>query len=277
MVNKHIKMVGLDMDGTLLTSQKTITDYTRDVITKAIEQGCVVLLATGRPVSAIPEHLLHFPGMKYAVTSNGARIFNVETEECIYECLLSVEKAAAALDVFGDYDALQEAFVDGIGYTKKECLDNVEHYVSTPAGADYMRSTRNPVPDVKHKIRELAKPLDKIQGIFVRQEEKAEAERRISEIPDIVITSALGNNLEANAVGADKGLGLLKLGEILGIKREEIMACGDGTNDSSMLIAAGLGVAMGNAQDCVKEIADYITDSNDEDGVAKAIEKFVLR
>lgn len=276
MMNKHIKMVGLDMDGTLLTSQKTITDYTRDVITKAIEQGCVVLLATGRPVSAIPEHLLHFPGMKYAVTSNGARIFNVETGECIYECLLSIEKAARVLDVFGDYDALQEAFVDGIGYTKKACLDNVEHYVSTAAGADYMRSTRNPVPDVKEKIRELAKPLDKIQGIFAHQEEKAEAERRISEIPDIVITSALGDNLEANAVGADKGLGLLKLGEILGIEREEIMACGDGTNDSSMLIAAGLGVAMGNAQDCVKEIADYITDTNDEDGVAKAIEKFVL-
>jgi hydroxymethylpyrimidine pyrophosphatase-like HAD family hydrolase len=92
----------------------------------------------------------------------------------------------------------------------------------------------------------------------------------------LVATSALGNNVEVNAVGADKGLGLLKLGEILGISRDEIMACGDGTNDSSMILAAGVGVAMGNAVDEVKAIADYITLTNDEDGVAKAIEKFVL-
>jgi P-type E1-E2 ATPase len=82
--------------------------------------------------------------------------------------------------------------------------------------------------------------------------------------------------VEVNAVGADKGLGLLKFGEILGISRDEIMACGDGTNDSSMILAAGVGVAMGNAVDEVKAIADYITLTNDEDGVAKAIEKFVL-
>jgi len=276
MENKHIKMVGLDMDGTLLTSQKTITEYTKRVLTEAMEQGCYVLLATGRPVSAIPKDLLHFPGMKYAVTSNGARIFNVETGECIHTCLLSVEKACATLDILADYDALQEAFVDGIGYTKKSCLDEVERYASSPAAVAYMRSTRNPVESVVEKIKELGKPLDKIQGIFISQQEKDEAEQRISQIPDVVITSALGNNLEVNAVGADKGLGLLKLGEILGISRDEIMACGDGTNDSSMILAAGVGVAMGNAADEVKEIADYITLTNDEDGVAKAIEKFVL-
>ena len=276
MENKHIKMVGLDMDGTLLTSQKTITDYTKSVLMEAMAQGCYVLLATGRPVSAIPENLLHFPGMKYAVTSNGARIFNVETGECIHECLLPVEKACETLEILADYDDLQEAFVDGIGYTKKDCLDEVERYVSTPAAVSYMRTTRNPVESVPSKIREIGRPLDKIQGIFICQEEKNKAEARIRQIPEVVITSALGNNLEVNALGADKGLGLLKLGELLGISREEIMACGDGTNDCSMITAAGVGVAMGNAPDEVKNIADYVTLTNDEDGVAKAIEKFVL-
>ena len=165
----------------------------------------------------------------------------------------------------------------GIGYTDSVALEQVEHYVSHPSMADYFRNTRYPEPDLKGKIKQLGKPLDKLQGVFCDMKQQAEAIERLRKIPDIEITSALGNNLEVNAVGADKGLGLLKLGEILGIKREEIMACGDGTNDSSMLIAAGLGVAMGNAQDCVKEIADYITDTNDEDGVAKAIEKFVLK
>ncbi len=276
MENKHIKMVGLDMDGTLLTSQKTITEYTKNVLMEAMAQGCYVLLATGRPVSAIPKELLYFPGMKYAVTSNGARIFNVETGECIYECLLSVDKACTALEILADYDDLQEAFVDGVGYTKKACLDEVERYVSTSAGVLYMRSTRNAVESVIEKIKDIGQSLDKIQGIFISMEEKEAALQRISQIPEVVITSALGNNLEVNAVGADKGLGLLKLGELLGISREEIMACGDGTNDCSMITAAGVGVAMGNAPDEVKNIADYVTLTNDEDGVAKAIEKFVL-
>jgi hydroxymethylpyrimidine pyrophosphatase-like HAD family hydrolase len=79
-----------------------------------------------------------------------------------------------------------------------------------------------------------------------------------------------------NKKGANKGLGLLHLGEILGIKREEIMACGDSFNDLEMLVEAGIGVAMGNAEEDLKTVADYITDTNDNDGVAKAIEKFVL-
>ena len=89
------------------------------------------------------------------------------------------------------------------------------------------------------------------------------------------VTSALGNNIEANGEDAQKGIALLKLGEILGIKKDEIMAFGDGSND--MIRRVGFGVAMENGIDEIKEAADYITVTNDEHGVAKAIEKFVLR
>ena len=82
------------------------------------------------------------------------------------------------------------------------------------------------------------------------------------------------NNIEVNALGVNKGIGLLKLGELLGIKREEIMACGDGMNDLEMIREAGLGVAMANAVQEVKDAADFVTDSNEKDGVAKAIEMF---
>lgn len=84
------------------------------------------------------------------------------------------------------------------------------------------------------------------------------------------------NNIEVNALGVNKGIGLLKLGELLGIKREEIMACGDGMNDLEMIREAGLGVAMANAVQEVKDAADFVTDSNEKDGVAKAIEMFAL-
>ena len=94
---------------------------------------------------------------------------------------------------------------------------------------------------------------------------------------DLAVTGALANNIEVNARGVNKGNGLLMLGKILGIEKEEIMACGDGLNDLAMLRAVGFGVAMANGNEEVKKYADYVTGSNDEDGVAKAIEKFVLR
>lgn len=82
--------------------------------------------------------------------------------------------------------------------------------------------------------------------------------------------------LEFTHKEVDKGLGLKKLGEYLGIKREEIIACGDAGNDLSMVKYAGLGVAMGNATEEIKQAANFITDSNDEDGIVKVIEKFIL-
>ena len=95
--------------------------------------------------------------------------------------------------------------------------------------------------------------------------------------PDLELVGSLKYNIEINAAGVNKGTGLVNLGRLLGIRREEIMACGDGDNDTVMLREAGFGVAMGNAEEQVKEAADYITLTNEEEGVAEAIEKFVLR
>ena len=100
--------------------------------------------------------------------------------------------------------------------------------------------------------------------------------KALAEIPGIFVTSSLSNNLEVNAVGADKGGALLRLAELLGIRQEATMAFGDGENDISMLRMAGIGVAMENAEDHVKEAADYVTVTNNEAGVAAALRKFVL-
>ena len=108
------------------------------------------------------------------------------------------------------------------------------------------------------------------------EKKKEKAFLEIKQIPGTEPTGALENNIEVNALGVNKGLGLLKLGELLGIERDEIMACGDGMNDLEMLKEVGFGVAMENAVEPVKDAADYITDSNENDGVAKAIEKFAL-
>lgn len=276
-MKKNIKMIGLDLDGTLLTTEKKLSNYTRCVLEKAIEQGVVVLAATGRPLGGLPEEIRTFPGMRYAVTANGARILDLEKDEALYEQLISVETAGKVLDILEEYDTIQEVFIDGKGYTKADGLERVDEFFEEESMAEYMRKTRTPVDDVKAKLEELNRPADKVHGIFKDLEEKQEAEKRVSELPGLIATGAFRRNLEVNCEGVNKGIGLLKLGEMLGIRKEEIMACGDGMNDFEMLQTIGFAVAMENGCEELKEIADYVTCTNDEDGVAKAIERFVLK
>ena len=228
---KKIKMIGLDLDGTLLNDKKELTSHTREILTRAIDQGVTVLVATGRPVTGIPEVLRNFPGMRYALTSNGGRILDLQEDKVLYANMLSYEMGAAILKIFGDYDTFKEIYFDGRGFVQADELLKVGEYLRNPAMADYIRTTRKGITSLWEKMEEM---------------------------------------------GVNKGMGLIQLGRLLGIEREEIMACGDGNNDLMMLKEVGFGVAMANGADEVKEVADYITLSNEEDGVAAAIEKFVL-
>ena len=273
----RIKMIGLDLDGTLLNEKKELTDHTRKVLEEAIRQGTVVVVATGRPVTGVPKELLEFPGMRYVLTSNGGRILDQKENRLLYDCPVPYETGVRILKIFEDYDTLKEIYFDGRGYVRQEELLRVERYITNPAMAEYIRSTRRGIPDLWEKMREMeGHGLDKVHGLFADLKEREEAAKRIEELGNLEITASLGRNLEINAPGVDKGKGLLRLGEILGIRREEIMACGDGGNDLAMIRAAGLGVAMANAAEDVRQAADYITLSNEEEGVARAIEKFVL-
>lgn len=155
-------------------------------------------------------------------------------------------------------------------------LKNVYAYFEDPHMAEYLQSTRITVKDVKEKLQAMKCEVDKLQGIFRNQKDKQEALEELNTLSGIVVTAAMDNNLEINKEGTNKGLGLLQLGKSLGISREEIMACGDGGNDVEMLKEVGFAIAMANAYDPVKTAADFVTVSNDEDGVAKAIERFVL-
>ena len=278
MTKRNIKMIGIDLDGTLLTSQKILTEHTKEVLVEAMEQGVTVLPATGRPLAGIPKEILEFPGIRYVLTANGARLLDMKEKKVLYEKLVSYEISARLLDIFSKYDTLLEIYYDGVGYAEAQALDRIGHFLKEKPMADYILSTRRPVESIKQKFQETARPSDKVQAIFKRVEERDQAASEASaEISDIEITGALGNNIEVNAKGVNKGAVLLYLAGILGIKREEVMAIGDGSNDIDMLREAGFGIAMGNSFDTVKEAADYITLSNDEEGAAYAIEKYVLK
>ena len=139
-----------------------------------------------------------------------------------------------------------------------------------------MKKTRIPVADVTDLVEKENRGLDKTQALFADMGERQQAWEELENVDGLALVGSLKYNIEINAAGVNKGTGLVALGRMLGIRREEIMACGDGDNDTVMLREVGFGVAMANAEKQVKEAADYITESNDEEGAAKAIEKFAL-
>lgn len=271
-----IKMIGLDLDGTLLTSDKRLLPYTKQVLAEAIERGILVLMATGRPYTGIPEEIRDFPGIRYALTSNGARILDTQTGKVLIEHLLPLESAKKALEILQKYDTLQEVYFNGQGYAESEKLDQISRYHHNPHMWEYVRATRKPVSSLSELIERENQDMDKVQALFADMEELAQAWKELEPYEELVLVSSLGYNIEINAVGVDKGRGLMELGELLGIRPEEIMACGDGDNDIGMLEKAGIGVAMGNAEENVKAAADYVAATNDEEGAAKAIAKFTL-
>lgn len=275
-MKQKIKMIAFDLDGTVLTPRKELTDYTRQVLKKAVEQGIAVLPATGRPLSGVPEEILNFPGIRYAVTANGARIVDLQTGQTIYEELVSVEIARNVLDIFEHYDTLREVYYNGVGYAEERALQCAFRYLEHKPMAAYVLSTRKPVEDLRKFFETQNMSVDKVQGIFSRIEDKNAALKELRLVENIEITGALHNNIEVNAKGVNKGNALIWLAGLLQIAREEIAAFGDGANDIEMLRLAGCGVCMANGMDEVKRAADYIALSNKQNGVAKFLEQNIL-
>lgn len=270
-----IKMIALDMDGTVLTDTKEITMYTKMVLEKAMEEGIIVLACTGRPSNAIPDVFANLKGIRYAISSNGARVLDVMNQQVMFEELVSVSDIRKILECSAKYDTYKEIFWDGQGYTSKSMFINLENYFNEHM-INYIQKTRIAVENLEEKITEQNAPCDKLHIVFADMCERERFELELKSLGDFEYMGALLNNMEITAPGINKGTSIIRLGEILGIRREEIMAIGDGMNDASMLQEVGMPIAMGNAVEELKGIAKYITSSNNDDGVAKAIVKIAL-
>ena len=275
-MNKNIKMIAADLDGTLLRDDKTADPVTIEAISKVIEKGIIFVIATGRPFNGVPKELINIKGLKYAITSNGARVVDISTGKCVIEKLLPREKGIRALEIGAQYDTLQEIYYGGQGYADRDKMQNVEKYHKNPNMWNYFRTTRKQVDSVMDMALNCPKDMDKMQILFPDLKDREKAWEEIRKIDNINAVDSIGYNIEVNSKEAHKGAVLKELAEMLSIDISEVMAFGDGDNDASMIKEAGLGVAMGNSGKMALEVADYVTDSNNDNGVAKAIEKFVL-
>lgn len=275
----EIKLIATDMDGTFLDDEKRIPEENLRALRECAARGIEIVPATGRTLMGLPEELKRLPGVRYAILTNGAMVADLKENRLIDTCRIPVETAVRIMETarFSDDDVMYDAYIDAVAYTIKEFYENTERYVPTAGLAELVRKTRRVVWDNIAYVKDQKKAVDKINMYFIDMEAKKRMREALKEIPGILVSSSIPNNLEINAEGADKGGALLRLAEFLGIGQEETMAFGDGENDLSMVKMAGIGVAMANGEEDVKAAADYVTISNNEAGVAAAIRRFVLK
>ena len=271
-----IKLIALDLDGTLLTTDKRITARTRAAIEECEKRGIEIVPATGRAMRAVPAEILELPGVRYGIFTNGASVWDIREEKSIAAQYIDWQTALKAIEILERYPMLYDLYIEGRGICEAQFLERLEEFGVPPENCRIIRSSRQPVPNLIAYLKEFHPPVQKINLIFREKAVKAEVRRELSQIDALSVTSSLPWNLEVNAQGATKGGGLERLRAHLNMSREETMAFGDGENDLPMLQAAGLGIAMENGADFLKKQADIITLTNDRDGVAAAIEQYAL-
>ena len=285
MVKKNYKgFIGLDLDGTIFNNEKKISAVNREAIREALRLGYCVAPVTGRPMMGVPEELLSIQEIEYAVVSNGAVICQIEDFaqkkwKRIYEDLLPDEKVLEILGILKEYPVVPDCFVQGVGHMPEYGREWIPEMGLAQAMVDYLLSGREFYPDLMEYVRQESHQVEKITINFYLneegREEKQEVLARLGQVDNITLVSGAPHNLEVNTLTARKGNGVLKLAQILGIAPEYTMACGDDGNDLDMIQKAAFGVAMGNAVESLKQEADFITGSNEEDGAALAIYKFI--
>ncbi|MBR5000679.1 MAG: HAD family phosphatase, partial [Firmicutes bacterium] len=273
-----VKLIALDMDGTLLNEHGVLAEESKEALLKAMEQGVHVVIATGRVFSALPQDVVNVPGIEYAITSNGANIIRLEDRETIYSNLIDGSKLDSIMDILEDETIMKEVFYDHQVFAQKSCLEHLEDYgIRTEKSQRYTLTTRQPVESALALILENRDKLENINLLFGSEERRQEVWKRLDAVEGITACSSMPYNLEIGGATTSKASALDALGEILGVKKEQIMACGDSSNDAAMLRHAGISIAMGNAEDEVKAEAMMVTKTNAEHGVAYAIHKLVLK
>lgn len=266
-----IKLIGIDIDGTLLTSGGVLTSGTVAALQAAADRGVQVVISTGRFLSEFTDLLQQLPMVRYAVTCTGAQVLDLQTGETLARHALEAEALRQLYGKLRDLDAMVQIFSDHDGRIHNRAADlaRAERFCG-PALAHLVRRTHTAEADLDAFVASYTGPTNKIHIFFPDRAPKETALARLAGAPYALMESA-ENDLEIMAPGVDKGLGLRALAEQLGLDRAQVMAIGDGGNDAAMLRYAGCGVAMGNASPEALAAASYVTASNDCDGAAQAI------
>ena len=182
-----IRLIALDLDGTLLDSQKRLSARNEKVLRECIARGIYVVPCTGRIWSGVPEFLRTLPGIQYAITTNGAIVEDVEKHKILDERKLSCAQAVEILELAEKFHTMYDAYVAGYAYGESRFLEHMDEYAIPDTIQTMIRQTRREVPDVIEKVRDTGLPVEKINYFFGDQQERARARRELQERGDVIV------------------------------------------------------------------------------------------
>lgn len=275
----NYKLVCIDVDGTLLTTHGKVTARTKSALQEVHKRGIHVVVSTGRMYTDAAYYSDLIGVRSPVVASNGALIKEKDNNDIIYRSVLGEALSLQILDAFRAHGVTpffctpDKFYYGSILFKVFYLLAKIRGRRNNPICSEYVFSWQR----WQHVLRKESENMIKCEIIHRDIHSLQELCRDLRNMSQIELVESSKHNIEINCKGVSKGRALEFLADFYHFPREAIIAIGDSGNDISMLEYAGLGIAMGNAPAAVKERADYVTASNNEDGVAEALNKFVLK
>lgn len=272
MKSNDIKLIALDLDGTVLTDSNTLSDRVKRSLEKAIQSGIEVVAASGRPYGSMPKNVLGIDGLNYSITSNGAAVHD-NIGRRIHSSLISENDVISLLKITEEFDLIFEAYVDGLTYTDSRYTANPLKYGCSEAYVDYVKASHGHIDNMREFIYNHRRELDSIEIVCTDAKKRAHIRQLVKDSTcEFYITSSSENFIEFMDKSATKGNAVDWLCKHLDVKQEHTCACGNADNDADMIEQAGFGAAVENASKLCLDCADIIVPSNNNDGVARLIE-----
>lgn len=263
------KLIALDMDGTLLRSDKTVHPNTIRDIAAASSKGCVVVYCTGRGVVELGDYFENLPMMRYAICNSGAVIYDCQEDKCIYHKEISREDVLEIVRVSLNSHAMVHFLTDRESIVCSADVTHMQDFHMEVYAPMYFQIAKQ-VESMK-KEAEKHVSIAKVNIYFRSEEDRLKGYEALKHLP-LSFAFAEKTSLEMTACGVSKGTGIEKLAEYLKIPMEQTVGIGDSDNDKEMLSRVAFPIAMGNARACIQKQCNYITADNDHNGVGEALQ-----
>lgn len=276
-----IKLIVTDLDGTFLNSNHvTIPKENIEAFRKAHEMGINVAIASGR-TKILTDYLVEqLPFLDYLITSNGAVTYDLKTGKVVCSTLMKNSQSVDIFNILNNYELPYEIYFNGECYMNSNSYALFDDKHVAPHIYNLLKDFIKEVPSLETLLD--GRGMEKLNILSLTPEQRTELEEKIAKTGSVAFASSFpksagkNGNLEMTDIKATKGFAVKGLCDALGISKENIMCFGDGENDCSMLSFADFSFAMANGSDYAKNTAKFITDTNDNFGVAKAINKYVF-
>lgn len=267
------KLITIDLDGTLLKNDCTISPKTKDAIIHCMDTSDTLFVpCTGRSYQNSLFVLKDFPVFPYYINANGTTLVEGKSQKLLYADTIPLETGRQIYSIAKEYHTFIEIYHGLTAYDSAEGRRNLLHSSCDKGYISQLLHTNVHLDSMDNFVLTENNPISKFHIVCTIEQEKPELKSRLAKLPDVFPISTTEFNIEICSTGWSKREGLKKLCQSLSLSPSDVAALGDSENDLEMIQWAGIGIAMGNASPQVKTAANYITKSNEEDGIVHALQ-----